>query len=480
MAYNNYSFVIDSSFKPFSFQEMLAPFALYKDEYDKTQEAYHQLMDKAEDFSYLAKVADDDPDNGRSAQIYKGYANELKKYAQDLAHNGLSVGNKQGYLGLRNRYKGEIGRLENADKVLQEVLKSRRDEKDASMLYGTNNLTLDQFLDNQTPNMYKVSGNDLYAKGQAAGKAASSRVYSFGDMGSTLGGYYRMWGERNGYSADSINAFRANAAAIPELQQAADSILKETGAYDNLSGNNLERARQGVINGIIDGAVTNESVKPIEDKSKVSASAAMQYGLQREARDFERQTNGYYKDANGNWQYDPERDIQRQVAVEKAAAVAAAKQSGKSSSGSGSGSGASYNVRNKSTIMVGANSGTKYKTEDDDKTQGTPIGSIEGMRIISDVEKAKLVDSNGNIVNQHLKNAIGNGNLEDYEIWVLPSGSTSTAKPGLFNDDNVDEDIYIAVPRETKREASESGYGYGSSYGGYGIGSDDDLNYIPE
>ena len=35
----NYSFVIDSSFKPFSMQEMLVPFQMYKDTFEKTEDA---------------------------------------------------------------------------------------------------------------------------------------------------------------------------------------------------------------------------------------------------------------------------------------------------------------------------------------------------------------------------------------------------------------------------------------------------------
>jgi hypothetical protein len=157
---------------------------------------------------------------------------------------------------------------------MQEERKLRRtmNAKDSSMLYAQDNLSIDDFLDGATPNLYNISGTELYTRGAAAGKAASSRLYSAGDEGSTLNGYYRKWVERNGYNKESMDAFRASASAIPELQKAADDILAERGVLDNLSGANLERARQSVLNGIIDGAVYQESVKPVRDAGVMSAA----------------------------------------------------------------------------------------------------------------------------------------------------------------------------------------------------------------
>ena len=304
-ANNNYSFVVDSSFRPFSMQEMVAPLVAYKDAYEKSEEAFSELTNKADKFKYLSETL---PEGSRSRQIYEGYANELNKQAVDLAQNGLSMGNRRALTNLKRRYQGEIGRLATADEAMQKEKELRRtmSAKDSSMLYATDNLNIDDFLDNNTPNLYNISGTELYTRGAAAGKAASSRIYSAGDEGSTLNGYYRKWVERNGYSADSINAFRANASAIPELQQAADAILAERGVLDNLSGNNLERARQSVLNGIIDGAVYSEKVNPVRDPGVMSlaerrADSRAQQSLNMQKKAADREENWMYThDEKGN------------------------------------------------------------------------------------------------------------------------------------------------------------------------------------
>jgi len=91
---------------------------------------------------------------------------------------------------MKRRYAGEIGRLEEADTVMQKEIEMRRqmNAKDSSMLYATDNLSIDDFLGRNTPNLYNISGNELYTRGAAAGKAVSSRIYSARDQGNTIGG----------------------------------------------------------------------------------------------------------------------------------------------------------------------------------------------------------------------------------------------------------------------------------------------------
>ena len=447
-----------------SLQEMMTPLVMYKDAYEKSEAAYEDLSSKADTFKYLAKKLEDNPDS-EAAKIYKGYADELSKQAEDLARNGLSMNNRRALTNLKRRYQGEIGRLVSADEAMREEQKLRRtmNAKDSSMLYATDNLNIDDFLDGNNPNLYNISGTELYTRGAAAGKSASSRVYSAGDEGSTLGGYYKKWVERNGYSKESMDAFRANASAIPELQQAADAILAERGVMDNLTGANLERARQSVLNGIIDGAVYAESVKPVRDEGVMSAaqkaSNALGWANHNESvrqHNLQLKMAGY--DENGV--YHPEND----QALRKAKIVAEVK-----AAKSGAKSGTAYDVRNKEMTMIGAKSGSKYKHQDDNKSIGRPLEDVGGMRALTAKEYAQLIDSYGNITNEYVRNAIGNGHLSDYEIYIIPANTTKIDGSGFLWDDSTDEDIYVVKPRESKRSATDN------SESSYVSGGDNDI-----
>ena len=451
-----YQFVIDSSFQPFSMQEMLVPFTAYKDAFEKSEEQYDTLAQSADKFKYLSETL---PEGSKARQIYEGYANELSKQAEDLAHNGLSMSNRRALTSLKRRYQGEIGRLLQADEAMREEKKLRRSlsAQDSSMLYALDNLDIDSFLDGNTPNLYNISGNELYTRGAAAGKAASSRVFSAGDAGSTLNGYYRDYVQKMGYNRDTIQKFYHDMSAIPELQMAADAILEERGVNQNLTGYNLQRARQSVINGMIDGAVYQENHNPQRDLGVLTQAEKVADARTREQLAFQKQAHndslamqGFSHDKDGKLVYNADNDPRFQQA--KAIAEIKAKASGNKAGGS---RGTAYDVRNKKVTMIGAKTGTKYKSVDDeDNVIGAPLEDLSGARALSSREYNQLIDANGNITNEHLRNAIGNGNLSDYEIYIVPSGSTKIDGTGTFWDDKTSEDVYIAIPRESKRAAT--------------------------
>lgn len=455
----NYAFVVDNSFQPFSMQEMLVPFSAYKDAYEKSEEQYNDLSDKSDKFKYLSETL---PEGSKARKLYEGYANDLARQAEDLEHNGLSMSNRRALTSLRRRYQGEIGRLLQADEAMREEKKLRRSlsAQDSSMLYATDNLNIDSFLDGESPNLYNISGNELYTRGAAAGKAASSRVFSAGDAGSTLNGYYRDYVQKMGYSRDTIQKFYQDMSAIPELQMAADAILEERGVNQNLTGHNLQRARQSVINGMIDGAIYQENHNPQRDLGVLTETEKQQMDLTRRGQNISLASQGLTYDENtGTISYDPTKD----PSLQKASAIAQAKVS---SAGKKTGSGTAYDVRNKEITMIGAKTGTKYKDTNDESSIGAPLEDLSGARALSSQEYSQLVDANGNITNEHLRSAIGNGNLSDYEIYVVPAGTSKIDGSGTIWDDSTTEDVYIAIPRESKRAATNSESSINTSYSG--------------
>lgn len=467
MPNGNYTYVIDSSFKPFTMQEMLVPLTAYKDAFEKTEVAYDELSQKAGDFEYLSQTL---PEGSEARRIYEGYANDLKVQANDLARNGLTMNNRRALGDLKRRYQGEIGRLEKANTRLMEQQKIRNEHlaKGLPMLYAEDNLNIDQFLDNDTPNLYGINSDDLYSRGAMEGKTISSRMYNAEDGGPTLGGYYRMWVERNGISPESIGAFMNSDL----VQQRVGAILSERGA-DNLSEANYARAWQSVMNGIYNGIVYQESVKPVRDESRMSASAAANYALQREMMEKNAAMRGMFWDRESrSWKYDQTKDPSY---LEKEA-ITKLKLENSGSTGSGGSRGASYDVRNKEVVMIGANTGTGYKYTDKVGKARTPAEF--GARSLTTQEYASLID-NG-ISNEYVRNITANGQLSDYEIWVVPDGSTKLETNGIKVKPR--EDVYILVPRETKRSASDNPYygggigaGYTPSYiGGYNNGEDEE------
>lgn len=407
----DYSFVVSPSFNPFSMQEMLVPFSAYKDAFEKSEEQYDTLSQGADKFKYLSETL---PEGSKARQIYEGYANDLRAQAEDLAHNGLTMGNRRALTSLKRRYQGEMGRILQADEAMREEKKLRQSlgAQDTSLLYVNDNLNIDDFLDEKNPNLYRISGNELYTRGAAAGKAASSRIFSAGDAGSTLNGYYRDYVQKLGYSPETIRKFYNDMSTIPELQMAADAILEERGVNQNLSGYNLRRARQSVINGMIDGAVYQENHSPQRDLGVLTpmeqnqiTMQQKQFNLSKSQLDARAASMGYRIDDNGNLQIDPDR-------------MEALKELKKSNKGTGSSNtNSGYDTKNKKSIQLtwhGNNPKDRNGEADDDVT----IKELEdGASLPGNPVKFDELPS---FVKDKVQRAIGGSNTDFYRYYYKP------------------------------------------------------------
>ena len=315
--YVNYDFVVDSSFRPYSFGELVQPFVIYKDAYEKAEAAYEDLSDKSNQFKYLSETL---PEGSQARRIYEGYASELDKQAEDLAKHGLNMSNRRSLTNLKRRYQGEIGRLVTADAAMQEEKKLRRQmsTKDSSMLYALDNLSIDDFMDGATPNLYNISGDELRKEGAQYAQAASGRIYGNTKVRDVTK-YFQEIAQSQGYSPEVLAAWKQNLESIPEFNQAVDDIMKARGVTGNLTGSNYERARQSIINGIMEGAAYNESKKVEQNPGVMTAaqeaSNALGWANHNEnvrQHNLQMRMKGYDKQGN----YHPENDQELKKAEE--------------------------------------------------------------------------------------------------------------------------------------------------------------------
>lgn len=311
----NYSYVIPTYYDPTSYDQTRdSILTRLTDLSDKMDEQYVDLKTKSGEYKYLSDTL---PENSEARKIYEQYANDLQTQANNLISGGVNFDTRNALLDLRGRYSGEIGMLDKAAKKLEEENTLRRQEygKDNTLIYAYDNPTIDDYIKGRNPNQYRVSGNDLYARGVASAKAISMRTTSTGDAGSVLGGYYRDWVTKIGMGQATMDDFRRDANSNPTLLAAADAVLRERGVDKQLTGDKYNQAREYVINGIIDGVGYQEEHKPVRDEGVMSAEQKdasargwAAYNLQKEAANREKQDWEFqhgqraysYKDLNGN------------------------------------------------------------------------------------------------------------------------------------------------------------------------------------
>ena len=106
----NYSLVINSQFKPFSYQEMLAPTLMATQAHQELENQYGELATKASVWEEMANEQTDP----YAYKMYKTYANDLEKQAGQLAREGLNAASRRDMLNMRARYSKEITPIEQA------------------------------------------------------------------------------------------------------------------------------------------------------------------------------------------------------------------------------------------------------------------------------------------------------------------------------------------------------------------------------
>lgn len=246
----NYSLVVNSKFQPFSFDRYLQPYQIYGQNYKEIEEQYTDLSTKAGIWSGLANEQTDP----HTYKMYKTYANDLENQASQLASEGLNAVSRKNMLNMRARYSKEIIPIEQAynqrSKLAEEQRKLRAANPSIMFDRDFSSISLDELLDNPELSYTSVSGDDLYKKGKEAAISASSRMMN---VSPALQGQY--WKIRQGYGADAANKFLLNQSNIPELKDAINRIVSQSG----VTKENLSRAIDYTISGIMSGISYNES-----------------------------------------------------------------------------------------------------------------------------------------------------------------------------------------------------------------------------
>lgn len=144
----NYSLVLDTKFKPFSYAEMLAPVAAATQAHQALEEEYGNLSAKADVWENMANEQSDP----LAYKMYKGYSDDLRDRADTLLREGLNASSRKGMLDMRARYSKEIAPIETAYKRREELAAEQRKAYAANptLRYEryANAMSLDDFIKN--------------------------------------------------------------------------------------------------------------------------------------------------------------------------------------------------------------------------------------------------------------------------------------------------------------------------------------------
>ena len=279
----NFAYTNQTNFRPFSYQEMLAPVLMATQAHQAVEEAYSELDSQANAIGSLANEANDPV----TYQRYKAYESALRTQADALAKNGLTPGSRQSLLDLKSRYAKDITPIQNAITRRRELADEQRKallqnptlmfQRDMnSMSYES---SLDRFLENPDYDYGERYSGALLTQqvSQAAGNLAKE-LYNYGN-GKKLDAYTKTFLQQHGFTRDQVLDAISNpnrAQSQPVLNAIVEQVMGSSDMASWADQPTMDKAynyaRQGLWS-----AIGQTNVSTYEDYgAKLAAQEAMQ------------------------------------------------------------------------------------------------------------------------------------------------------------------------------------------------------------
>lgn len=235
----NYSLILDTKFKPFSYQEMLAPVAAATQAHQILEEEYGALADKASIWENMASEQSDP----YAYKLFKTYANDLENQANQLMRYGLNPASRKAMLNMRSRYSKEILPIETAYNRRKELADKQRDAMAANptLRYQRDmrNVSLDDLIKNPSLDWGESYSGALLTKQVSDAAANFQRVLTDVSKLSSIGlpFQYQQLRRRGASPAEVMMAISEDAKkgepqAVAFLRNLRDQVLTASGVAD--------------------------------------------------------------------------------------------------------------------------------------------------------------------------------------------------------------------------------------------------------
>lgn len=227
----NYSLVINSQFKPFSYQEMLAPTLMATQAHQELENQYGELATKASVWEGIANEQTDP----YAYKTYKTYANDLEEQAGQLAREGLNAASRRDMLNMRARYSKEITPIEQAYTTRQKQAEQQQQAllQDPTLMLSrrASTTSLDDYIRNPQLAYEAYSGKLITAQAASATSALAKEMQEKPrKWRSILGNSYYETMMQKGFSSQAVlQAIQDNPNAAPQLTRIVEDAINSSG-----------------------------------------------------------------------------------------------------------------------------------------------------------------------------------------------------------------------------------------------------------
>lgn len=275
----NMYFTETAKFKPFSYQEMLAPVKAYQDAYNALETEMSNLDILAS--SIKNKLNPNDPEDAKKIKEYEAFQSEMGDAMNDFYNKGYNSDTRKKLNTLKVQYAKELDpinqayerRIKDADFIRQHKMSNPN-----LIVEGIGEST-SAYMNGNTPNPTVVNLNTVSEAAKNASAGLSKQFVEQIGLQSVEGylGRYLMHGVQKGIDSNMVSEFTNYIDAIKndqtgELKTPQGLALynmfeqiRTANNYDSLSQEAKNRLDASIIQGLVSGAAADEDIKYMAD-----------------------------------------------------------------------------------------------------------------------------------------------------------------------------------------------------------------------
>ncbi len=291
----NYSLVIGSQFKPFSYSEMLQPVLMATQAHQALEDQYGELAIKTSVWEEMANEQTDP----YTYKMYKTFANDLEEKAGQLAREGLNAASRRNMLNMRARYSKEITPIEQAYATRQKQAEKQQEAllQDPTLLLSrkASTTSLDDYIKNPQLDYEAYSGKLITAQvAQAASALAKQMRDNPRKWRDILNhSYYETLMQKGFRTEDVLKVIQGNKDAAKELTRIVEDAINSSGVRNWEDQATIARAIDYAKQGL--WSAVGETQYQILDnwRAKMAAQEAMQIRAEKRAAAAQSNENKY-------------------------------------------------------------------------------------------------------------------------------------------------------------------------------------------
>lgn len=249
-----------AKFKPFSFQEMLQPYMIYT-------EAYNKNLDEIENLNLMTADIESKLDSEYDKaliQEYNTFKEDLNTAMNELYDKGLTQDTRKKLANLKGRYTNKLNPINTAYEAYkkdQEYLEKMAIEHPEILIEGVGKGVSD-YIGGKRPSMWSVSADDYMNEALNLAKSQAKRTYNESDWTPTAGGKFLQRTEEVGLTDDEFTiAFSKALTSILNPKEDIkldknDLLIKDSlntfinsDKFKSLSTNNQSKALDAIKTG---------------------------------------------------------------------------------------------------------------------------------------------------------------------------------------------------------------------------------------